>query len=1010
MIEGDEPLLMPGLMRLAILAAAVLVLSSRAHGFQQPGREPLPDFDLRQTQQLSGQKPSSERALAETALRLWVPDVKVDFDPLSGSPRSIASTTGFLTGPSGEGKGISPATLAKVRPDDPQRAIKTFMAERRQLFGFGPEVLDSARIARDYVTAHNGMRTVVWEQQVQGIRIYDTVLVANTTGSGELINVTSLFIPHPDQAAATGTPDSKALLVQPTVSARDAIVLAAQNIGVTLKEQDLAPIGTSEAGPEQRQLFRGPGLKGEAEAKFMWFATDKNTLRLCWDVIVMSRQRGEMYRILVDANNAQLLRRQCLTRYISNASYRVWTSDSPSPMSPGYPTPVTNQPPLASRTLLTLAALDTNASPAGWIPDGGNETLGNNVDAHTDWNSDNLPDLPRPQGSPFRVFDISINLAKDPTNYASGSVVQLFYLCNYYHDVLYQLGFTEAAGNFQSNNFGRGGLGNDAVQADAQDGGGLNNANFSTPPDGSPGRMQMYIFNGPTPRRDGDLDAEVVFHEHTHGVSWRLVGGGQMLGTTQSDGMGEGWSDFYALSLLSQAGDDVNGNYGEGAYVSYKLNSSAFLQNYYFGIRRYPYTTDMSKNPLTFKDIDPAQADFCSSSAPFSPSAGTCNSANASEVHNEGEVWCVTLWEARANLINKYGWAVGNQLMLQLVTDGMKLTPAHPNFLQARDAIIQADLVDTGGANRNELWAAFAKRGMGLSAISASSTTTSHIHEAFDIPPSGLIAYYPFSGTPNDASGYGHNGTNSGAILTTDRFGGTNLAYHFNGTSSVISVAPSPSFELTTNITIAAWVRRASSGRNDPILCKDKNQPGGTSNFTFRFDPNDRLAFWFWVSGWYGGESASILTDPNWHQVAVTYDGQQISFYIDGRGAGTVAETTPMLPQNEPLQIGQDQSVGPPFASFSGDLDEVALFNRALSPSEVQALYGLAISNARYMSGTFTVTVWTTAGQTFYLESTDSLPPVSWVGRASIIGDGAAHELTDASASAPQRFYRVRAQ
>src|SRR5262249_19827839 len=154
-------------------------------------------------------------------------------------------------------------------------------------------------------------------------------------------------------------------------------------------------------------------------------------------------------------------------------------------------------------------------------------------------------------------------------------------------------------------------------------------------------------------------------------------------------------------------------------------------QNYYYGIRRYPYTTDMSKNPLTFKDIDPAQADFCSSGAPFT-SRTSCSAGSANEVHNEGEVWCVTLWEARANLIAKYGWAIGNPLILQLATDGMKLTPAHPNFLQARDGIIQADLVDTGGANRNELWAAFAKRGMGFSATSPASTTSSGVHEAFD--------------------------------------------------------------------------------------------------------------------------------------------------------------------------------------------------------------------------------------------------------------------------------------
>jgi hypothetical protein len=99
----------------------------------------------------------------------------------------------------------------------------------------------------------------------------------------------------------------------------------------------------------------------------------------------------------------------------------------------------------------------------------------------------------------------------------------------------------------------------------------------------------VQFFNGSNPRREGDLDAEVVFHEYTHGLSWRLVAGGQMLGTMQSDGMGEGWSDFYALSLLSGAGDEINGNYGQGAYVSYKLNP-AFLQNFYFGIRRFPWS------------------------------------------------------------------------------------------------------------------------------------------------------------------------------------------------------------------------------------------------------------------------------------------------------------------------------------------------------------------------------------------------------------------------------------
>jgi len=160
------------------------------------------------------------------------------------------------------------------------------------------------------------------------------------------------------------------------------------------------------------------------------------------------------------------------------------------------------------------------------------------------------------------------------------------------------------------------------------------------------------------------------------------------------------------MSLLSQPGDNVDGNYGEGSYCSFKLNDVNFLQNYYFGIRRYPYTTDLTKNPLTLNDIDSLRFDNCPSGAPFNSAlVGLCVSAPPAEVHNQGEVWCATLWEVRANLVNKYGWAVGNELALQLVTDGMNLSPPNPTFLQARDAIIQADVVDNAGANRKELWA-----------------------------------------------------------------------------------------------------------------------------------------------------------------------------------------------------------------------------------------------------------------------------------------------------------------
>jgi hypothetical protein len=120
---------------------------------------------------------------------------------------------------------------------------------------------------------------------------------------------------------------------------------------------------------------------------------------------------------------------------------------------------------------------------------------------------------------------------------------------NLYHDALYKVGFTEAARNFQHNNFGRGGSGNDRVSAEGQDNSGTNNANFSTPSDGGRGRMQMYIWTGPTPDYDGTADAEIIIHEVTHGLSNRLHGNASGLSTNMSRGMGEGWGDWSPCGL-----------------------------------------------------------------------------------------------------------------------------------------------------------------------------------------------------------------------------------------------------------------------------------------------------------------------------------------------------------------------------------------------------------------------------------------------------------------------------
>lgn len=714
------------------LAVAATVLPSPA--YRHPGHEPLPDFDKREGRTPAAVARASSAELEQLGRR--VRGARVDFDRLTGTPRVVGSTEGFLTGPRGEGRGVT-AAAARFDRNDPHRPVKAFVQEHAALFGHGAAVLDRARLKQESVAPQSGLRTLVWQQELDGLPVFDALLVAHVTREGELVAISSRLLPQPERVSGRAAPRG--------INARRALVLAARNLGETLDEGALIETGV-EPGAEQRTRLAGGRLRGGGEARRVYLPLDAALVRACWEVLVTRQETGELYRVLVDAQTGEALVRQCLTSHLTEASFRVFTSDSPTPFSPGHAVPATNQPPPAARSLVTLAALSTNASPAGWIADGDNETRGNNVAAHLDRNGDDLPDLPRPQGAPGRVFDFPFDPDLPPTNFSAAAVVSLFYWNNWLHDRLYELGFTEAAGNFQDDNFGRGGAGGDAVQADAQDGFAFNNANFSTPPDGSPPRMQMFLFSGPDPDRDSSFDAEIVIHEYVHGLSNRRVGGGALISALQSRGLGEGWSDFLAMALLAEEGDDPGGNTAFGAYSAYQLGGLA--ENYYFGIRRYPYSTNLAVQPLTLRDIDPGQAGD-HAGVPRNPVIG--NTANA--VHNMGELWCAALWDARARLIARHGFTNGNQLMLQLVVDGMALAPANPTFLEARDAVLQADLVLTGGAHHEDLWAAFARRGMGFSAWVPAAASTQGVIEAFDVPddlritPStGLTATGPAGG------------------------------------------------------------------------------------------------------------------------------------------------------------------------------------------------------------------------------------------------------------------------
>lgn len=166
-----------------------------------------------------------------------------------------------------------------------------------------------------------------------------------------------------------------------------------------------------------------------------------------------------------------------------NASYNVFA----------FPT---EAPTFGARTLLTNP-WDLTASPEGWHSDGTNHytiTRGNNAFAYTDENNSNLPQF-SPDGGATRTFDFPLDITAAHTTYTSAAVTNLFYNSNKMHDVFYKFGFTESARNYQVNNFGNGGAGNDPVLAEARDGSGLNNANFNPGTDGTSGRMQMFLFS-----------------------------------------------------------------------------------------------------------------------------------------------------------------------------------------------------------------------------------------------------------------------------------------------------------------------------------------------------------------------------------------------------------------------------------------------------------------------------------------------------------------------------------
>ncbi|MEP7330373.1 MAG: M36 family metallopeptidase, partial [Betaproteobacteria bacterium] len=223
--------------------------------------------------------------------------------------------------------------------------------------------------------------------------------------------------------------------------------------------------------------------------------------------------------------------------------------------------------------------------------------------------------------------------------------------------------------------------------------------------------------------REGALDNATIAHEWGHYISNRLVANSNGLTTNHAGGLGEGFADFHAMLLLVKEGDreqpanaNFNGTYSDSAYpVSAPDFAPDVLDNaFYFGLRRFPYSRDMTKNPLTFRHISDGVA--LPTSAARSPGNGS--SVN-SEVHNTGEIWASMLWECYGNLLNDTGrltFAQAQDRMKKYMVAGYKLMPTDPTLVEARDAILTAMQV-RDPVDRDLCLHGFAKRGAGIGAV-----------------------------------------------------------------------------------------------------------------------------------------------------------------------------------------------------------------------------------------------------------------------------------------------------
>lgn len=379
----------------------------------------------------------------------------------------LAAATPALTANAAE-LDRSPARVAQAAPGKPlttaSRATpEAIVAGYLRSNGRAPAVLSSLR-TRDKSVGANQVTHLRMEQVVDGLQVQGAYVKAAINSRGELVHVI-------DRTVAVSSP------VPSRVSAQQALRAAMAAVHPGQSALALRPAGKQG----NTTLFNGGAYfhRAPSATAVVLPMADGQSAR-GWLVETWTARTNQLHHAIVDGNGRVL----DIESRTANDSYNIFPID-----------PAKN-----AQTVVAGPGAGNDESPVGWLGNVAQSTIniaGNNVNAYLDTIENGQPD---DGGSPVTTGDFlaTADLTVAPTAARNNevSVQNLFYLNNLIHDILYRHGFDEAAGNFQIDNFGNGGEGGDPVRAEAQDGGGTDNANFATPPDGSRPRMQMYLWTG----------------------------------------------------------------------------------------------------------------------------------------------------------------------------------------------------------------------------------------------------------------------------------------------------------------------------------------------------------------------------------------------------------------------------------------------------------------------------------------------------------------------------------